>query len=58
MVNNGLWKEPICKECGFLKCYAVRKQMYYCDNEDREDDMGKLGTEIPETSVEWCPKRE
>ena len=32
--------------------------MYYCDNENRTDDMGKLGeNELPETVPEWCPLR-
>lgn len=32
-----------CKECEYVKCYAVSRQMYYCDHENRIDDMGKLG---------------
>lgn len=57
MINYELRDNPNCKTCDSLKCYAVRKQIYYCDNEDRTDEMGKLGTELPTTSAEWCPKR-
>ena len=46
----------ICKECKYMKCYAVNKRIYYCDQEDGSGDMGKLGEDIlPETSPKWCP---
>lgn len=52
-------KVPDCRECGFKKMYDYGKKIYYCDNESRSDDMGKLGVgELPETSPEWCPLRE
>lgn len=45
-----------CKECKYVKCYAVNKRMYYCDNGNRINLMGKLGEDnLPETSPEWCP---
>lgn len=48
-----------CKECEYVKCYAVSRQMYYCDHENRIDDMGKLGADfLPEESPIWCPKRD
>ena len=35
---------------------AVNKKMYYCDNRNRVNLMGKLGEDnLPETSPEWCP---
>lgn len=47
-----------CKECDYLKCIAVNKQMYYCNHEARTDDMGKLEENtIPEVSPDWCPLR-
>ena len=48
-----------CAECKFMKEYAYGKKIYYCDHEDRTDDMGKLSVNfLPETSPEWCPLRE
>ncbi len=47
-----------CNECEFIRMYDYGNQIYYCDNEDRIDDMGKLGVDYPsETSPKWCPKR-
>lgn len=47
-----------CTECEYIKCYAVRKQIFYCDHEKRADDMGKLGEDkLPDVSPEWCPKK-
>lgn len=52
-------KEKNCVKCGFKKKYDYGKKIYYCDNENRMDEMGKLGVEnLPETSPEWCPLRE
>lgn len=46
-----------CKDCEYVKCYAVNKRMYYCDNRNRTNLMGKLGEDVlPEISPEWCPK--
>ena len=43
-----------CKDCEYVKCYAVNKKMYYCDNRNRVNLMGKLGEDnLPETSPEW-----
>ena len=48
-----------CVGCGYIKKYDYGKKIYYCDHEDRTDDMGKLGAgELPEGSPEWCPLRE
>lgn len=45
-----------CKDCEYVKCYVVNKKMYYCDNRNRTNLMGKLGEDVlPETSPEWCP---
>ena len=42
-----------CKDCEYVKCYAVNKKMYYCDNRNRVNLMGKLGEDnLPETSPE------
>lgn len=52
-------KEKNCVKCGFKKKYDYGKKIYYCDNENRMDEMGKLGVKnLPETSPEWCPLRE
>lgn len=52
-------KEKNCEKCEFMKEYNNNRKIYYCDNENRMDDMGKLGVEnLPETSPEWCPLRE
>jgi len=57
-MKNFEYGTPYCTNCKFMQMYNYRKKMYYCDNSDRIDDMGKLGTEIPpETSPEWCPVR-
>ena len=45
-----------CKDCEYVKCYAINKKMYYCDNRNRTNLMGKLGEDnLPETIPEWCP---
>lgn len=49
---------PHCSECGYLRCVDYVYKDYYCDYEDRTDDMGKLGVDQPpKTSPVWCPKR-
>ncbi len=51
-------KVPHCSECEYLKMYDYIYKNYYCDNEDRTDDMGKLGVDHPpKTSPKWCPLR-
>lgn len=50
---------PHCKECDCLKIYDYVYKCYYCDHENRTDDIGKLGVDYPpKTSPKWCPKRE
>ena len=45
-----------CKDYEYVKCYAVNKKMYYSDNRNRVNLMGKLGEDnLPETIPEWCP---
>ena len=52
-------KVPECNGCKFARTYNYGKKIYYCDNEDRTDDMGKLGVnDSPEISPIWCPLRE
>lgn len=52
-------KVPHCAECEFMKMYDISYKNYYCDNEDRTNDMGKLGVDHPpKTSPKWCPLRE
>lgn len=49
---------PHCSECDCVKCVDYAYKIYYCDNEDRTDDMGRLSTDnLPKTSPKWCPKR-
>ena len=48
-----------CAECKIMKKYDYGKKIYYCDHENRTDDIGKLSAEeLPETSPVWCPLRE
>ena len=48
-----------CGECDYLKCIAVSKQMYFCNHNDRTDDMGKLTEDnLREDSPVWCPLKE
>lgn len=48
-----------CAECEFVRMYNYGNKIYYCDHEDRIDDMGKLGVgDIPRGCPEWCPLRE
>lgn len=48
-----------CAECKFMKEYDYGKKIYYCDNEDRTDEMGKLSVgHSSEGSPVWCPLRE
>ena len=45
-----------CKECKYVKCYAVSKRIYYCDHEDRKDLIGKLAEDVlPDVNPMWCP---
>ena len=49
---------PHCSECGYLRCVDYVYKDYYCDHEDRENDMGYVGVDNPpKTSPVWCPKR-
>lgn len=51
-------KAPDCNECEHLRLYDYVYRYYYCDHDNRTDDMGKLGAEhIPEESPIWCPLR-
>ena len=51
-------EEMNCGECEFLKSYNHTYKNYYCDHEDRIDDMGKLSVdELLNGSPEWCPLR-
>ena len=48
-----------CSVCEFKKMFNYGNKIYYCDNEDRIDDMGKLGVgDVSKTSPEWCPLKE
>ena len=48
-----------CAKCEFMKMYDYGNRIYYCDHEERIDDMGKLSVDHPpKTSPEWCPLRE
>lgn len=49
-------KVPHCSECEYLKCIDYAYKNYYCDHEERENDMGYVGVD-PKTSPVWCPKR-
>lgn len=47
-----------CNNCKYMKMYDYGRKIYCCDNEDRTDDIRKVGIEqSPEISPEWCPLR-
>ena len=49
---------PHCSECEYLKVYDIVHTCFYCDNEERTDDMGKLDmNNLLEESPVWCPKQ-
>lgn len=51
-------KNHCCSNCEFMKMYDYGKKIYYCDHEDRTDDIEKLSVENPpKTSPVWCPIR-
>lgn len=42
-----------------MKMYDYVHKIYYCDHENRADDMGKISVgSLPIISPKWCPKRE
>lgn len=50
-----IWTQN-CAECEYMKKFDYGKKIYYCEHEDRIDDMGKLSVgDLPEGSTEWCP---
>ena len=52
-------KKVSCSECEFMKEYDYGQKIYYCNHEDRTDEMGKLGVgDIPRVCPVWCPLRE
>lgn len=56
MEQKKMTKAPECNHCKFVRTYNYGKKIYYCDNEDRTDDIGKLGMDDPpEISPVWCP---
>ena len=56
-MNNSYQRN--CNGSDFVKGYDYNNRIYYCDHEDRVDDMGKLGVGfLPKASPEWCPLRE
>lgn len=47
-----------CDKCQYIRIYDYGKRIYYCDNVDRIDDMGKIGVNnLPRMSPKWCPLR-
>ncbi len=44
-----------CNQCKYMKTYDYGNKIYYCDHEDRTDDMGKLSVVV---SPKWCPLRD
>lgn len=48
-----------CVKCEYMKMYDYGNEIYYCEHEDRTDDMGKLSEgSLREASPAWCPQRE
>ena len=51
-------KKVNCSKCEFMKMYDYGNRIYYCDHEDRTDEIGKLSVDdIPRVCPEWCPLR-
>ena len=51
-------KKVSCSKCEFVKMYDYGNRIYYCDHEDRTDEIGKLSVDdIPRVCPEWCPLR-
>jgi hypothetical protein len=51
-------KMSSCSECEFMKMYDYGNRIYYCDHEDRTDEMGKLSEgDVPGICPDWCPLR-
>ncbi len=47
-----------CAECEFMRMYNYGSRIYYCDHEERIDEIGKLSVgELPKESPVWCPLR-
>ena len=47
-----------CSECEYMKMYDYGNRIYYCDHEDRTDEMGKLCVDdVPGICPGWCPLR-
>lgn len=47
-----------CRECEYMKMYDYGQKIYYCDHEDRTDEIGKLGVgDKPSGCPKWCPLR-
>ena len=52
-----------CAECEYIRMYDYGKRIYYCDHEDRADDMGKLSmgklsmNKLSKKKPKWCPLR-
>lgn len=47
-----------CSECEFMRAYDYGNRIYYCDHEDRTDEIGKLSVgDVPGICPEWCPLR-
>lgn len=44
-----------CNQCKYMKAYDYGNKVYYCDHENRTDDMGKLSVVV---SPKWCPLRD
>lgn len=48
-----------CRECENRKIYDYGNRIYYCDNEDRTNEMGKLSVgDVPGICPDWCPLRD
>lgn len=49
-------RHKTCDDCEYAVQCNNGDGTYYCDHEDRIDDMGKLSLEnLIESSPEWCP---
>ena len=42
-----------CKDCEYVKCYAVNKKMYYCDNRNRVNWARIIYLRQVQSGVQW-----
>ena len=54
LMNGKGSRVPHCSECEYLKVYDIVHTCFYCDNEERTDDMGKLDMNNLLEEIPFC----